>query len=244
MRIKLVISYDGTNYHGYQKQPNGLSIQEVLENAIEKATGERVTVTASGRTDAGVHAKGQVCHFDTNSTIPPERFFRAINPHLPNDIKVLSSSLVNDDFNARKSAKRKTYAYSFYVAEVENPLKDRYFCYLEKEPDFSKMESVKELFVGEHDFKAFSSTGSSANTTVRTIYSLEVIKEKDSFSILVTGSGFLYNMVRIIAGALLDIGYGKLNEKDIIKAFESGERKVLGKTLPPNGLTLVEVKYE
>ena len=162
---------------------------------------------------------------------------------MPSDIRVLSSSLVSDDFNARKSAKQKTYAYSFYVAEVENPLKERYSCYLEKAPDFSKMERAKELFVGEHDFKAFSSTGSSVKTTVRTIYSLEIIKEKDTFSILITGSGFLYNMVRIIAGALLDIGYGKLNENDIIKAFNSGERKVLGKTLPPNGLTLIKVEY-
>ena len=243
MRIKLVISYDGTNYHGWQKQKNGISIQEALEKAIELATGEACQTTASGRTDAGVHASGQVVHFDTNSTIPPEKFYRAVNPHLPSDIKVLSSCLVVDNFNARKSAKRKTYKYSCYFSEVELPLRERYAVRLEEEPDYKLMEEGAKLFIGEHDFKAFSATGSSASTTIRTIYSLDIVKEKDAFSILVTGSGFLYNMVRIIAGALLDIGYGKLNEKDIIKAFESRERRVLGKTLPPKGLTLIEVEY-
>ena len=243
MRIKLVISYDGTNYCGYQIQPNGLSIQEVLESAIEKATGEKITVTASGRTDAGVHAKGQVCHFDTTSTIPPERFYKAINPHLPGDIKVLSSSLVSDEFNARKSAKKKTYAYSFYISETELPLKERYFCHLDREIDFDKMEKAKRLFVGEHDFKAFCSVGSSVKTTVRTIYSVEIKKGDNEFSVYITGSGFLYNMVRIIAGALIDIGYSRLTEEDIVKALESGKRDILGKTLPAKGLTLIGVNY-
>lgn len=244
MRIKLIVSYDGTNYQGWQRQKNGVSIQEVLEDAVATATGERVVVTASGRTDAGVHAKGQVCHFDTNSTIPPDRFYKALNPHLPSDIKVLSSMEVSSDFNARKSAKQKTYSYAFYLSSVELPLKERYACRIEKEVDYFAMESAKQLFIGEHDFKAFSSTGSSVKTTVRTIYSLDIIKENDGFTISVCGSGFLYNMVRIIAGALLDIGCGKLNKKDIIKAFSTNDRSVLGKTLPPKGLTLMEVKYE
>ena len=244
MRIKLVISYDGTNYCGWQKQKNGVSIQEILEEAIANASGEKVVVTASGRTDAGVHAEAQVCHFDTNCTIPPEKFYKAINPCLPNDIKVLSSTIVDGDFNARKSAKRKTYKYSFYFSEVDLPLKDRYAVRLEKEPDFEGMIECSKLFIGEHDFKAFSRVGSSVKTTVRTIYSLEIIREKDAFSILITGSGFLYNMVRIISSALLDVGYGKLDEKDVLRAFESGKREALGKTLPPNGLTLKEVYYK
>ncbi len=243
MRIKLVISYDGTNYHGYQIQPNGLSIQEVLESAIEKATGEKTTVTASGRTDAGVHANGQVCHFDTISTIPPERFYKAINTHLPSDIKVLSSCLVSDEFNARKSAKKKTYAYSFYISETELPLKERYFCHLEKAPDLERIKANKNLFVGEHDFKAFCTVGSSVKSTIRTIYSIEIEEGNNEFRILVTGSGFLYNMVRIIAGALIDIGYSRLQKEDILKAFETGKRDILGKTLPAKGLTLIKVEY-
>ncbi len=243
MRIKLVISYDGTNYHGWQRQENGVSVQEILERAIELATGEDCETTASGRTDAGVHASGQVVHFDTNSTIPADRFYKAINPHLPQDIKVLSSFEANESFNARKSAKKKTYKYSFYLSEVELPLKERYAVKLEKEPDFKLMEEGAKTFIGEHDFKAFSSTGSSVKTTVRTIYSIEIEKGKDGFSISATGSGFLYNMVRIMVGAILDIGYKKRSVEDIKKAFESGKREVLGKTLPAKGLTLVKVEY-
>jgi tRNA pseudouridine38-40 synthase len=243
MRIKLVITYDGTNYHGYQIQPNGISIQEVLEGAIERATGEKVTVTASGRTDAGVHALGQVCHFDTLSTIPPDKFDRAINPHLPNDIKVLSSSLVSDDFNARRSAKRKTYAYSFYVSRTLLPLKERYSCQLEKAPDLEKIKDCKNLFVGEHDFKAFSAVGGSVKSTIRTIYSIEIEEGDSEFRILITGSGFLYNMVRIIASAMVDIGYSRLQKEDIERAFITGKRDILGKTLPAKGLTLIKVEY-
>jgi tRNA pseudouridine38-40 synthase len=243
MRIKLVISYDGSNYCGYQRQNNGVSIQEVLENAVELATGEKTKVTASGRTDAGVHATMQVCHFDTLSTIPPDRFYRALNPHLPSDIKVLSSSLVSDDFNARRNAKKKTYAYSFYVCETELPLKERYFCHLEKAPDLEKIKSAIDLFVGERDFKAFCSAGCSVKSTVRTIYSIEIEEGDKEFRILITGSGFLYNMVRIIAGAMVDIGYSRLQKEDIERAFSTGKREILGKTLPAKGLTLVKVEY-
>ncbi len=244
MRIKLVISYDGTNYCGWQKQVNAISIQQTIEEAIKEVTGESVTVTASGRTDAGVHAEAQVCHFDTNSTVPADKFYKALNPLLLSDIKVLSSCEVDCDFNARKSAKKKTYAYSFYISSVELPLKERYAVRLEEEPDFSRIESAINLFVGEHDFKAFCSTGSSVKTTVRTVCSVEVEKGEKGFRFLITGNGFLYNMVRIISGVLLDVGYGKKTKEDILLAFETGKREVLGKTLPAKGLTLINVKYE
>ncbi len=243
MRIKLVISYDGTNYCGWQKQKNGVSIQEVLEKAVENATGESVLATASGRTDAGVHASGQVVHFDTNATIPAEKFYKALNPFLPSDVKVLSSSLVDGGFNARKSAKEKTYEYSFYFAEVDLPLKDRYAVRLEETPDFDKMQKALELFVGEHDFKAFSRPGSSVKTTVRRIFSIRLDKKEKGFSISITGGGFLYNMVRIISGAILDVGYNKITLLDIERALETGKRELLGKTLPAKGLTLVKVEY-
>ncbi len=243
MRIKLIISYDGTNFWGWQKQKNGVSIQETLEKAIETACGEKVVATASGRTDAGVHAEAQVVHFDTNSTVPADKFYKAINPFLPSDIKVLSSCFVDDSFNARKSAKKKTYCYKFYFSEVDLPLKDRYAVRLSEEPDFEKIQKTCSLFVGEHDFKAFSSTGSSVKTTVRTVHSVDVERQNGGFSISITGNGFLYNMVRIVSGVLLDVGYGKIDKEDILLAFETGKREILGKTLPAKGLTLVEVKY-
>ena len=243
MRIKLIVSYDGTNYCGWQRQKNGVSIQETLEKAIETASGEKVVATASGRTDAGVHAEAQVVHFDADSAVPAEKFYKAINPFLPKDIKVISSCQVDCDFNARKSAKRKTYRYKFYFSEVDLPLKDRYAVKLSEEPDFEKIKNACALFVGEHDFKAFSSSGSSVKTTVRTVYSIDVERQNGGFSILITGNGFLYNMVRIISGVLLDVGYGKKTSEDILLALETRKREVLGKTLPAKGLTLVGVEY-
>ena len=244
MRIKLVISYDGTNYCGWQRQKNGVSVQETLESALYELTKESVTVTASGRTDAGVHAQGQVVHFDTESSIPHDKFYLALNPFLPKDVKALSSERVDEQFNARKSAKKKTYAYEFYISEVELPLKERYAERLERAPNFVLMEKATQLFIGERDFKAFCATGSSVKTTVRTIYSIDVIKKDEGFTINLTGNGFLYNMVRIIAGVLLDVGLGKKSEQDIISAFNTGKRETLGKTLPAKGLTLKKVDYD
>ncbi len=244
MRIKLVISYDGTNYCGWQRQKNGVSVQETLESALYELTKESVTVTASGRTDAGVHAQGQVVHFDTESSIPHDKFYLALNPFLPKDVKALSSERVDEQFNARKSAKKKTYAYEFYISEVELPLKERYAERLERAPNFVLMEKATQLFIGERDFKAFCATGSSVKTTVRTIYSIDVIKKDEGFTINLTGSGFLYNMVRIIAGVLLDVGLGKKSEQDIISAFNTGKRETLGKTLPAKALTLKKVDYD
>ena len=243
MRYVMKIAYDGTDYAGWQRQKNGVSIQETLEKAIETASGEKVVATASGRTDAGVHAEAQVVHFDADSAVPAEKFYKAINPFLPKDIKVISSCQVDCDFNARKSAKRKTYRYKFYFSEVDLPLKDRYAVKLSEEPDFEKIKNACALFVGEHDFKAFSSSGSSVKTTVRTVYSIDVERQNGGFSILITGNGFLYNMVRIISGVLLDVGYGKKTSEDILLAFETRKREVLGKTLPAKGLTLVGVEY-
>lgn len=243
MRIKLVISYDGTNYCGWQRQKNGVSVQETLESALYELTKESVTVTASGRTDAGVHAQGQVVHFDTESSIPHDKFYLALNPFLPKDVKALSSERVDEQFNARKSAKKKTYAYEFYISEVELPLKERYAERLERAPDLIKMRSAGEKFCGEHDFKAFSATGSLVKSTIRTIYSVDIVEVENGLKILVTGNGFLYNMVRIIAGVLLDVGLGKKTEQDIVLAFNTGKRETLGKTLPAKALTLISVIY-
>ena len=244
MRIKLTLSYDGTDFCGWQKQNNGYSVQTAIEDAIFSLTGEKVTVTASGRTDAGVHALGQVAHFDTNSTIPPEKFYKALNAFLPDSVKAVRSEKVADNFNANRTAKRKTYEYSFYFADTELPLKERYATRVYGKIDVNKMRSAAKIIEGEHDFKAFSATGSSIKTTVRTVYKIEITADGEDLKISVTGNGFLYHMVRIIAGTLLKVGKGELLDSDIITAFKTGERSLLAETLPAKGLCLVNVEYE
>ena len=243
MRVKITVGYDGTNYCGWQVQPNGLTVQECVENAVFLATGEKVRVTGSGRTDAGVHAQGQVAHFDTNCTIPPQKIYKALNIHLPRDIRVMDSELVDDNFHACNCAKRKTYRYSFYISNVEKPLKDRYAVMLEKLPDIELMKASARLFIGEHDFKAFCSSGSGAKTTVRTIYSVDVVLKEKDLNVTVTGNGFLYNMVRIMVGTLLEVGYGKIPLSTIEQMLKTGKRTLGGKTLSARGLRLEQVEY-
>ena len=244
MRIKLLVSYDGTAYCGWQIQPNGITVQEILENAVHCATGEMVRVTGSGRTDAGVHALGQVAHFDTESTIPPQKFYRALNVHLPSDIRVLASEKADDNFHACSNAKKKTYAYSFYISETELPLKERYAVQMERTPDFEKMKRAAELFVGEHDFKGFCASGSGAKTTVRTVYGVDIKVDGKDITLSVSGNGFLYNMVRIMAGTILAVGYGEITEEDVKNAIITGKRINKVKTLPAKALCLVKVEYE
>lgn len=243
MRIKLTLSYDGTDFCGWQKQKNGVSVQQTVEDAVYSLTGERVSVIASGRTDAGVHAAGQVTHFDTNAGIPPERFYKALNTVLPAGVKALSSEKVSEKFHALKSTKRKTYEYSLYLSEVEQPLKERYAVRVYGEIDVEKMRSAARLLEGEHDFKAFSATGGSVKTTVRTVYGITVEKSGEDVKIRVSGNGFLYNMVRIIAGALVKAGKGELSESDITRAIATGDRTLLGETLPAKGLCLLKAEY-
>ena len=212
MRIKLVLSYDGTDFCGCQRQNNGVSVQQTVEDAIFSLTGERVSVIGSGRTDSGVHAAGQVAHFDTDCKIPPEKFFKALNTFLPDSVKALSAEKVSEKFNARRSAKRKTYVYRLYRSDVVLPLKERYSARVYGNINIKKMQSAANLLVGEHDFKAFSATGGSVKTTVRTVYSLAVQQSGEDFTITVVGNGFLYNMVRIIAGTLIAAGKGEVRK--------------------------------
>lgn len=244
MRIKLTLGYDGTNYCGWQRQPNGESIQSRLEKAIETVIGKKVKVVGSGRTDAGVHANGQVAHFDADgTTIPPERYANALNTALPPDIRVYKSELVADGFNACRSAKKKTYKYSFYVSETENPLKERYALKISPKTNVDAMVNASEIFVGEHDFKAFKASGGTSKTTVREIYSVDFETDGQNLALCVTGNGFLYNMVRIMAGTLLAVGEGKLTEDGLRNMIKTGERKLGGKTLPAKGLCLEKVEY-
>lgn len=242
MRIFLKISYDGTNYCGWQRQKNGVSVQEVLENAISKLTGENITLIGSGRTDSGVHAEGQVAHFNTASAIPPERFYLAINSLLPDDIRVIFSKEVTDDFHARYTAKRKTYTYNFYVSPVTLPLKERYATRVDAF-DCEKAQAVLNEIVGTHDFKCFLASGSEVKTTVRTIYSANVTALDDNVSITVCGNGFLYNMVRIIAGTVLFATQDKITPQTLREALINGDRSLVGKTAPAKGLTLKSVEY-
>ena len=241
MKIKLTLSYDGTEYCGWQVQPNGISVQQVIEQAIFTLTGEKVKVTGSGRTDAGVHALGQVADFTTNSTIPPQKFALALNTILPSSVKVVSSEQVKDDFSAIKSAKRKTYQYNLYVSAMELPLKERYALRID-EVDVLKMQSACKILIGEHDFKCMCAVGSSAKTTVREIYDLSVAKNEQDIVVSVTGNGFLYNMVRIMVGTLLEIGYGKMTEQDLKDMLSSGQRAKGGKTISAKGLVLKSVE--
>ncbi len=249
MRYVLKIAYDGTAYAGWQRQKNALSVQEALESALYMALGIDVRMTASGRTDAGVHAAGQVCHFDSEEiTVPPNRMPDCLNRFLPSDVRVIDGWGADESFDSNRSAKRKTYCYSFYVAGREMPLKERYAVRLEDAPSIENLRAAAKLFEGERDFKAFCASGSSVKTTVRTVYEVNV-EESESFStrdikIYVAGNGFLYNMVRTLAGTLLDIASGRRSEESLLRAFETGERTLLGKTMPAKGLTLMNVEYE
>lgn len=243
MKIKLVIEYDGTEYCGWQIQPNGITVQEILQKAVKSLTGEEVTVTGSGRTDAGVHARGQVAHLETSSTIPAERFAPALNCLLPKDVRVISSEGVEDGFHARFCAKKKTYCYKLYCSDTVRPLLDRYAAQVSGELDADAMKRAAKGFVGEWDFRAFMATGSEVKDTVRTVYSAEVTTEGECICFTVCGNGFLYNMVRIMAGTLVGVGSGRLEEGCIASALRSGERTELGKTMPARGLTLLSVEY-
>ena len=243
MKIKLTLSYDGTHYCGWQRQKNGISVQETVEKAVFSLTGENVSVTGSGRTDAGVHAEGQVASFNTLSTIPPEKFYKALNVFLPPDVKAVKSEKAADDFHPVRSAKKKTYVYTLYISDVPLPLSERFAVRVDEGLDVDKMKAAAKLIKGTHDFKCFSSTGGSVKTTVRTVYDITV-KEKDGLvKIAVTGDGFLYNMVRIIVGTLVMIGKGSAEENVITEMLDGGGRNLGGTTFPAKGLCLKKVEY-
>ena len=248
MRYALIISYDGTNYGGWQSQKNSQTIQQMLEKAASDLFGVKTSVVASGRTDAGVHAEAQVCHMDAETNIPAQKIADALNIRLPKDISVLSSFIAPLNFDATRSAKRKTYRYNAYISPRRNPLKDRYSVWIKGEVDPQKLAYICTFFEGEHDFKAYSKSGSSAKTTTRTVYkvSAEISKGKycDDLRIRVTGNGFLYNMVRTMAGTIIGYAQGFISLDDIIRSLEEGDRNAVGKTMPPEGLVLESVEYD
>ena len=241
--IKLIIEYDGKSFNGWQKQPDRLNIQGEIEKAIGEITGEEIDLIASGRTDAGVHSLGQTANFKTNSEIPIEKFAIAINSKLKKSIVIKSAEEVDERFHSRYSVKSKTYRYTINNSAMGTALYRDMEYHFPLEVDIEKMKKAAQFFEGEHDFKAFKASGTSSKSSVRTIYKAEVIKDGDRINIELTGNGFLYNMVRIIAGTLVDVGLGKINAEDIPRIIESKDRKKAGRTLPAHGLCLVKVMY-
>ena len=243
MRIKLIVEYDGTGYAGWQRQQNALAVQQVLEEALARLTGEPVRVVGASRTDAGVHALGQVAHFDTACRVPPDKYAFALNTLLPADVRVVKSREAAPDFHARFSAKGKRYRYLMYDSPHFSALYRNLCAHSIYPLDDEKMDREAARMVGAHDFAAFAASGSAVKDTVRAVYACRVQRQGPFAVLTVEGNGFLYNMVRILAGTLMAVGAGKLAEGAVVRAIESGDRLALGPTAPPQGLTLMEVFY-
>ena len=243
--IKLVIEYDGKDFNGWQKQPNKLNIQGEIERAIQEITGEeKIELIASGRTDAGVHALGQVANFKTKTKIPVEKLAIAINSKLKKSVIIKSAQKVEERFHSRYNCKEKTYRYVINNSSQGSAIFRNLEYHFPVKLNIEAMKSAIKFFEGEHDFKAFKSSGTSSKNSVRTIYKAIVKQEGEKIIIELTGNGFLYNMVRIISGTLLDVGLGKIQAEEIPEIIESKDRQRAGKTLPAHGLYLVEVKYD
>ena len=243
-RIRLKISYDGTSYHGWQIQDGAVTVEGVLTEAVREAVGSPVEVIGASRTDAGVHALGNVAVFDADTPIPADKMAMVLNKLLPDDISIVCSDEVPSDWHPRKQDCRKTYEYRIYTSPVRMPLKRLYAHYTYNDLDIGEMDRAAAFFTGEHDFTAFCAAGSQATTFTRTIYACSVKKDGNEAVISVTGSGFLYNMVRIIAGTLFEVGLGRKKADDIPGIIDSLDRRKAGPTLPACGLTLIGYKYE
>jgi len=243
-RVMLTVAYDGTNYCGWQVQPNGDTIEGQLNKHLSQLLNEEIKVIGASRTDAGVHALCNLAVFDTQARMPAEKISYALNQRLPEDIKVQKSEEVEADFHPRKVATRKTYEYKIYNAQFPNPVMRLYSHFTYVPMDVEKMKEAARQFVGEHDFAAVSTFKPEVESTVRTIYDLSVTKEGNLITVRVTGNGFLYNMVRIIAGTLMEVGRGRISPSAIPGILSSGNRDQAGPTAPACGLTLVKYEFE
>ena len=242
-RIKLTVAYDGTDYCGWQIQKNGVTVEEVLNQALSRLTGEKITVTGSSRTDAGVHARGNVAVFDTDTRIPAERIAYAVNALLPEDVVVVRSEEVPAGWHPRKCVSVKTYEYRILNREFPDPVRRRDTYFVPFPLSLERMRRAADYLKGTHDFKSFCSAQTTVEDTVRTIYELEVEQSGDLFTIRVRGNGFLYNMVRIIAGTLAGVGRGYFEPGEVERMLEEKDRTKAGVTAPPQGLTLVGIEY-
>ena len=243
MRILLKIAYLGTDYHGWQVQPNGITVQEVMQDALEKLYGVRLPLTGCSRTDAGVHANEFCCHYDTDMYIPANGIVNALNSKLPSDISVLSAAAVSDEFHARYSSIGKNYVYRIYNSRVHNPFFADRSWRIPYELDITKMNIFLSGIIGTHDFIAFSASGRTVKDTVRTVKECSIEKKGDFIELSVTADGFLYNMVRIIVGTAIDVSNGKISEHSAKEILVSKKRELAGITAPPHGLFLNKVLY-
>jgi len=241
--IRLVIEYDGTNYHGWQRQKKLPSVQEEVEKAIKRLTGEKITLIGSGRTDAGVHSLGQVAAFHTTSSLSPEDFKRALNALLPEDIAIRAAGEAPAGFHPQKSAKWKLYCYRIRDGSVKPVIGRRYLTYVPGRLDTRRMRQAAGFLIGRHDFRSFSTHSSVKNNCIRTIRRLDIRRERESLSIYIEADGFLYNMVRSIAGTLIKVGQGKLSPSEVREILKARDRRRGGPTAPARGLTLIGVKY-
>ena len=251
-RVKLTVAYDGTNYCGWQVQPNGITVQEVLNQCLSEFTGENIETIGASRTDAGVHALGNVAVFDTEMRMPGDKFSFALNQRLPEDIRIQKSEEVDADFHPRYVKSQKTYEYRILNCRFPIPTERFYshFTYIPLDVDnvsfpmdVEKMREGAKYLIGEHDFKSFCGTGAQVKTTVRTVKEIQIEKSGDRITIRITGEGFLYNMVRIIAGTLMDIGGGLYPPEKMKEILEAKDRKKAGPTAPARGLTLMKIQY-
>ncbi len=241
-RVRLIVAYDGTNYHGWQVQKNGITIESELNRCLSELLQETIEVIGASRTDAGVHALGNVAVFDTQSRMPAEKISYALNQRLPEDIRIQKSEEVAADWHPRYCDSRKTYEYRIYRGEFPMPVKRLYSLFTYRPLDVAKMQEAAKYFVGEHDFKSFCQVHAQVDSTVRTVYEVSVYEEGSDVVIRVTGGGFLYNMVRIMAGTLMEVGQGKRKPEEIAEIIEAKNREAAGPTAPAHGLMLV--KYE
>lgn len=243
-RIRLTVAYDGTDYCGWQVQPNGITVEEVLSRELSVLTGEEIRVIGASRTDSGVHALGNVAVFDTDSRIPPERMAYALNRRLPEDIVIVRSEEVPADWHPRYQRQiTKTYEYHIYNAAVPDPIKRRTTAFVSFPLDLERMRRGAAYLVGEHDFVSFCNIRSNTDDTVRRIDALTIERRDREIVIRITGNGFLYNMVRIIAGTLIRVGRGFYEPERVKEILEAGVRTEAGVTAPPQGLVLVEIRY-
>ena len=242
--IWITVSYEGTNYAGFQRQENRMTVQEMLENTLLQLTGRKTTIYFVARTDAGVHAYGQECTFYTESTIPGDRFVYAMNAFLPSDIRVLQSREMEEDFSVRRRNYGKTYGYILSEGREVSPFMKRYIWATGQKLDLAKMKEAARVIEGTHDFTSFRGNNSVPSDPVRKVNEVRIVKSGDIYRIYVTGEGFLYHMVRNIAGALVDAGTGVLTADDISRIIEMKDRKKLGMTAPAEGLALLRVYFE
>lgn len=241
-RVRLTVAYDGTNYHGWQIQKNAITIESELNRCLTQLLGEPIEVIGASRTDAGVHALGNIAVFDTGNPMPADKISYALNQRLPEDIRIRCSEEAALDWHPRHCGSRKTYEYRIYCSEFPMPVKRLYSYFTYWELDVDRMRQAAVYLEGEHDFKSFCQANTQAETTVRTIYSVEVEGQGEDIVIRVCGNGFLYNMVRIIAGTLMEVGKGRMQPEDVPDILAAKDRGAAGPTAPAHGLTLMKIE--